>query len=398
VRRLGWAASATLGGFSVGYQVAVIAGALLSIRRDLGLGAAQQGLLVALLPLGAMLGSLLNGVLVAVLGRRRTLILDAVLLLAGTALAVIAPGYAVLTLARALIGLAVGSTSSTVPVYLSEIAPPGARGRVVSANQLMITLGILSAYVVAYAFAGSGSWRAMFGFGVLPALVLLLGMLHAPEPPVASATSQRLDLRELLQPALRRPLLVGVGLAAIQQFSGINVVIYYAPSIMERTGLGASSSILASVLVGAVNVAATLVALPLVDRLGRRPLLLASLAGTLVSLTLLGLSFAFPDGVGGSRLALASMLAYVVAFAVGLGPVFWVLVAEIFPPPARAAGASLATAANWCSNFVAGLVFLPLLAVVGAGPTFWLIAAICALGLVFVHRVVPKTDAHGSYR
>jgi sugar porter (SP) family MFS transporter len=216
-------------------------------------------------------------------------------------------------------------------------------------------------------------------------------MLRAPETPRASRAYDRLDFHGLLQPALRRPLLVGVALAAIQQLSGINVVIYYAPSIMERTGVGASNSILASVLVGAVNVSATLVAVPLVDRLGRRPLLLASLAGAFVALTLLGLSFALPQNVGGTRLSLLSMLAYIVAFAVGLGPVFWVLIAEIFPAPARAAGTSLATATNWFSNFVVGIVFLPLLAAVGDGPSFWLFAAACALGLLFAYRFVPET-------
>ncbi|MCW2976353.1 MAG: sugar porter family transporter [Actinomycetia bacterium] len=388
---LDWSASAALGGFSVGYQVAVIAGALLSIRRDFGLGAGEQSLLVALLPLGAMFGSLLNSRIVGALGRRRTLILDATLFLAGTALEAVAPGYGVLVVARALLGFTVGSTSSTAPVYLSELAPPHARGRVVSVNQLLTTLGILSAYAVAYAFAGSGSWRAMFAVGAVPALALLLGMLRAPEAPATARAPRRLDLQALLRPALRRPLLVAVALGAIQQFSGINVVIYYAPSIMERAGFGTSNAILAAILVGAVNVAATLLALPLVDRLGRRPLLLASLSGAFVSLALLGLSFVFPHSVGGSRLSLLSMLAFVVAFALGLGPVFWVMIGEIFPARERDAGASVATATNWLSNFTAGVVFLPLVSAAGAGTTFWLFAAACAVGLVFAYRFVPET-------
>jgi MFS family permease len=371
--------------------VAVIAGALLSIRRDFGLGAGEQSLLVALLPLGAMFGSLLNSRIVGALGRRRTLILDAALFLAGTALEVVAPGYGVLVVARALLGFTVGSTSSTAPVYLSELAPPHARGRVVSVNQLLTTLGILSAYAVAYAFAGSGSWRAMFAVGAVPAVALLLGMLRAPEAPTTARAPRRLDLQALLRPALRRPLLVAVALGAIQQFSGINVVIYYAPSIMERAGFGTSNAILAAILVGAVNVAATLLALPLVDRLGRRPLLLASLSGAFVSLARLGLSFVFPHSVGGSRLSLLSMLAFIVAFALGLGPVFWVLIGEIFPARERDAGASVATATNWLSNFTAGVVFLPLVSAAGAGTTFWLFAAACAVGLVFAYRFVPET-------
>jgi MFS family permease len=395
-RLLGWAGVATFGGFAVGYQVAVIAGALLSVRRDLVLGNLEQGVLVSLLPLGAMFGSLLTGRLADTLGRRRTLILGGFVLFAGAVLAAVAPGYAVLIVARAIQGLAVGSMSSTVPLYLSELSSPEVRGRAVSANQLMLTLGIVCAYGVDYAFADSGSWRAMFAVGALPAAALLLGMLHAPETPAWSATIGQRRRKEashgrLLKPPLRRPLLIGVALAAIQQFCGINAVLYYAPSVMEHAGLSASNSILASVLVGAVNVAATLAALPLIDRLGRRPLLFASLAGMFISLGALGLTLVAPDTFGGTGLSLVCLLLYIVAFAVGLGPVFWVLAAEIFPERARAAGAGVATAVNWFSNFLVGLIFLPLAAAVGQGPTFWMFAGVCALGLVVVYRFVPET-------
>jgi MFS family permease len=395
-RLLGWAGASTIGGFAVGYQLAVIAGALLSLRRDLGLGNLEQGALVAVLPLGAIVGSLLNGRIADGLGRRSTLILDAGLLLAATALAATAPSYAVLVLARALVGVAVGSTSSTVPLYLSELAPAEIRGRAVSLNQLMLTLGIVAAYAVDYAFAGSGSWRAMFAVGAVPAAALLLGMLRAPETPAwqrAGGRGQpRADVRRLLQPALRGPLLIGVVLAAIQQLSGINAILYYVPTVMEHAGLSTSSSILASVLVGAVNVAATVVALQLVDRLGRRPLLFGSLAGMFVALCVLGLSLAAPHSAfGGSSVALLSILAYIVAFAVGIGPVFWLLAAEIFPARERAAGAGVATAVNWFANFLVGLLFLPLAGAIGQGATFWLFAVVCALGLVFVYRSVPET-------
>jgi SP family galactose:H+ symporter-like MFS transporter len=372
----------------------VIAGALLSLRRDLHLGSAEQGALVALLPLGAMVGSLLNGRVADTLGRRRTLLLNGAVFLVGTALTALAPGYWTLLAGRAIVGLAVGSTSSTVPLYLSELAPPAVRGRVVSANQLMITLGIVAGYAVDYAFASSGSWRAMFGAGAVPAAAFVLGMLRAPETPAwidarSRGEPTKPDVRALLRAPLVAPLGVGVGLAVIQQFAGINAVLYYVPSVMEQTGLDASDSILSSVIVGAVNVVATVAAFPLVDRLGRRPLLLASLAGMLVSLALLGLTLV--ADLGGSRLALLSILAYIVAFAIGLGPVFWIVVSEVFPARARAVGAGVATAVNWFSTFLVGLVFLPLVDAVGQGQTFWIFAGVCAIGLVFVHRSVPET-------
>jgi MFS family permease len=394
---LAWAVSAALGGFLFGYNAGVISGALLAIRGDFALRSWEQGLLVALLPLGAMVGSLLNGRLADGLGRRRTLLLDAVVFIVGTALAAAAPGYAVLLVARAITGLAVGSAASTVPLYLSEIAPPNRRGGLVTLNQLMITLGVLTSYCVDYAFAGSGSWRAMFAIGLIPAAAFLLGMLGSPETPIWLQAREEHDrpprhtLRALLAPTARPALVVGVTLAVIQQFSGINAVIYYAPSVMEKTGLSAANSLLYSVVIGAINVAATLAALPLVDRLGRRPLLLLSLGGMAVSLALLGLQLETATAASGNWPTLLCLIAYIVSFAIGLGPVYWLLVAEVFPPSLRAAGAGLSTAVVWLSNFVVGLAFLPLAGWIGQGATFWIFAAVAALGLVFVSLHVPET-------
>jgi SP family galactose:H+ symporter-like MFS transporter len=388
-----WALSATLGGFLFGYHSGVVAGALLPIRSEFGLSNVEQGLLVALLPLGAMIGSLINRRLADGLGRRKTLIVASLVFMVGTALAVAAPSYALLLVARALTGLAVGSTLSTVPVYLSEISPPDVRGRLVTANQIMIAFGILAAYAVDLAFADSGSWRAMFAVGLVPAVALFAGMLRAPESPELPAGSDTRTaglFRDVLAPAARPAIVIGVALALIQQLSGINAVIYYAPTIMERTGLDASNSILYSLAVGAVNALATVLAFQVIDRAGRRPLLLASLAGACVSLVLLGLTFEI-DGLSGSWVTLICLLAYIVFFAVGLGPIFWLLIAEIVPTRARAAGVAVAAAVSWGVNFAVGLGFLPLVHAIGEGPTFWGFAAICAIGFVFVSRYVPET-------
>ncbi|HEV7750520.1 MAG TPA: sugar porter family MFS transporter [Baekduia sp.] len=420
-----WALAAALGGFVFGYELAVISGALLFVRREFALNAFQQGALVSVLPLGAMAGGLLAGRVADALGRRRALILIAVAFVAATLVATVAPSYGVLLAARALTGVAVGAVSSTTPLYLSEIAPPDRRGRLVTLNQLMVTLGIVTAYVVGLVFSGSGSWRAMFAMGLVPSTLLLAGMVRAAETPawlaahgqadrarevvlqvvdeaqaplmvedlgrIAEQESRRIGVPALLRSAAAPAVLIGVALGAMQQFAGINAVIAYAPSVMERSGLGASSSLLSSVVIGLANVAATVVSIRLVDQRGRRPLLLSSAAGACLSLALLGLTFEVSLGGAGSWLSLVFLMAYITAFAIGLGPIFWVLISEIFPPEARAAGAGVATAVNWFSGFVVGLAFAPVVDAIGQGPTFWIFAAVCALAFAFVIRYVPET-------
>jgi SP family galactose:H+ symporter-like MFS transporter len=397
----------------------------LFVRHEFGLSNFEQGALVSVLPLGAMAGGLFAGRLADALGRRVTLIVDALVFIAGTALAVAASSSGLLLVARAATGVAVGVSSSTVPVYLAEIAPPGMRGRLVTVNQLMVTFGIAVSYCVDLLFAGSGSWRAMFAIGFIPAAGLLVAMLRSPETPAWLAGRGRTDaartliievageqaaeelLRDfqrsqraaskqseafgLLRSAARPALVIGVSLAAFQQFSGINAVIYYGPRIMEKTGLSASNSILYSVVIGVVNIAATAASVRLVDRVGRRPLLLLSLPAMGVALVLLGLTFELSLGPLDSVLSLLCLLGYITAFAIGLGPVFWLLIAEIFPPEARAAGASVSTAMNWFFNFLVCLLFLPVGAAIGQAPTFWIFAVVCAVALVFVRRYVPET-------
>jgi SP family galactose:H+ symporter-like MFS transporter len=199
---------------------------------------------------------------------------------------------------------------------------------------------------------------------------------------------ERRGMRVLTSPRLRAAVAVSVTLAVLQQFVGINTIMYYAPTIMENTGLSASNSILYSVFIGVINLATTIVAIRLVDRVGRRPLLLVSLGGMLVTLVLLGLSFVadWP-----SQISLLFILMYIVAFAIGMGPIFWVLVGEIFPTEDRAQGTSLASTFNWTANFAVSLAFLPLIAAIGQGETFWLFAVVCVFAIWFTDRYVPET-------
>ncbi|MFF0834827.1 MULTISPECIES: sugar porter family MFS transporter [unclassified Streptomyces] len=423
-----WAVVIALGGFLFGFDTGVVSGALLYIKRDFGLSAFEQGSVVSVLLIGAMLGAVAAGRMAENLGRRKALGIEGAVFLIGTAILVAAPGYGALLVGRVVLGLAVGAASATVPVYLSEVSPKEIRGRVLTLNQLMITTGILISYFVNLLFASGGQWRGMFAVGALPALGIVVGALWVlPESPqwlirhgrrdearaliVSVAGEERADhlieqaqrretqglrsdspraggWRVLLEPRVRAALIVGLTLAAVQQFGGINTIIYYAPTTIENTGLSASNSILYSVAIGVINLLMTIVAIKLVDRAGRRRLLLGSLASMLVMLALLGLSFVI--GMN-ALLSLLFMVVYIATFAVGLGPVFWVLIGEIFPPHARAAGSSASTAVNWISNFVVSLVFLPVANVIGQGQTFWVFAAVCAFGLWFVSRYVPET-------
>ncbi|MDJ1131303.1 sugar porter family MFS transporter [Streptomyces iconiensis] len=436
-RKVGrWGAVIAVGGFLFGYDTGVVSGALLYIRRDFDLNSFQQGAVVSVMLIGAMFGALGAGRVADRIGRKKTLALEGVVFIFGTAIAVAATGFGMLVAGRVVLGLAVGAASATVPIYLSEISPSQIRGRVLSANQLMITVGILASYLVDLAFAGSGNWRAMIGAGFVPSVFLCLGTLFlVPESPLwlmrngekekarkviamvsdeehadrllerfrqyqeqqkrsgggegGSQQSQRQGWRVLLTARARPALAVGLVLAAVQQFGGINTIIYYSPTIIEQTGLNASNSIFYSVFIGAINLLMTLVALRLIDRVGRRRLLIISLAGMLVTLALLGLSFVADWN---SELSLVFMVLYIAVYAGGLGSVFWVLVGEIFPPSARAPGSSASTTVNWLSNFVVGQAFLPVADALGQGETFWIFAVICAVGLVFVGRFVPETQ------
>ncbi|MEW2069876.1 sugar porter family MFS transporter [Streptomyces sp. NPDC007346] len=428
-----WAVAVALGGFLFGFDTGVVSGALLYVKQDFGLNSFEQGSVVSVLLIGAVIGATSAGRMSDGLGRRKALGTIGVVFIIGTAIACAANGYLMLMAGRVVLGLAVGAASATVPVYLSEISPTKIRGRLLTMNQLMITLGILIAYLVNLAFSSSEMWRAMFAVGAIPAALMVVATLwFLPESPqwlishgqadrarkgIASVTDeatadtlvaraqQRIaeerekeeerssgtaerGTRKLFTPDVRPALVVGLTLAAVQQFGGINTIIYYAPTIIQQTGLNASNSIFYSVFIGVINLVMTLLAIRLVDRAGRRIMVLVSLALMAVSIFMLGLAFV----VGmSSVLTLLFMVIYIAAYAGGLGPVFWTLLGEIFPPSVRAKGSSVATAVNWVSNFVVSLAFLPLAAAIGQGETFWIFAGICVVAFFFVGRYLPET-------
>ncbi len=426
-RRLVYLATAVsaLGGLLFGYDIGVISGAILFIKRDFALSPGMEEIVVSSVLLGSLIGAVVGGLLADRLGRRRLLIVTAIVFAFGAIGASLAPGTASLLAARVVAGAAIGVASFVAPLYISEIAPVAIRGKLVSINQVALTSGIVISYGIDYAFAGSQAWRPMFALAVVPALAFAAGLLFIPESPRwlvgrghvdqaravlnmirdpqqvegelteirASATQQQGHWSELLNPLLRPAMIVGIGLAIAQQITGINTVIYYAPTILNFAGLSSASvAILASVGVGVVNVVLTLVAMQLIDRVGRRPLLLVSLAGMALSLFVLGLAFALPQLAGSlGWIAVAGLMTYVASFAVGLGPVFWLMLSEIYPLRIRGRAMSVGTVANWSANLIVAVSFLTLTQVLGTAPTFWLYGVVSIGAWVFAFFLVPET-------
>jgi sugar porter (SP) family MFS transporter len=419
---------AALGGLLFGYDTGVISGALLFIRTEFDLSPTMQGLVAGIALIGAAAGAAFAGSLSDRFGRRLVLMVTGVVFVAGALIAALAPSISILLLGRVVVGIGIGFASMLTPLYLAEMAPARNRGALVSLNQFAITCGILVSYLVGYLFAQAGQWRWMLALGALPGAILAAGMLVLPETPrwlaghghmaeagavlrrLRGATSEaeaeltelRTDLRregqlaswrELLNPVVRGPLIIGVGLAIFQQITGINTVIYFAPVIFQAAGISsASSAILATAGVGVVNVLMTVVAIQLIDKVGRRALLLVGLLGMAVCLVLLGLGFA----IGGSSATLGwltalSLGAYVGFFAIGLGPVFWLLISEIFPLYVRGRGMGVATIANWGSNLLVTVTFLELIVVLGRPGTFFLYAAMTAVAYIFTWSQVMET-------
>ncbi len=418
-------AISALGGMLFGYDIGVISGAILFIKKEFSLSPGMEEIVVSSVLLGSLVGAAVGGILADRLGRRRILIVTAVVFGSGAIGAALAPGTAWLVAARIVGGTAIGIASFVAPLYISEIAPVDIRGKLVSINQVALTSGIVISYIIDYAFAGSQAWRWMFALAVIPAASFGIGLLFIPDSPrwlvdrghaeQARAVLERIrapgqvegelsEIRhsaaqqmghwsELLSPLLRPAMIVGIGLAVAQQITGINTVIYYAPTIFRFAGLSsASAAILASVGVGVVNVVLTVVAMQLIDRVGRRPLLLASLAGMALSLFVLGMAFSLPQLSGSlGWIAVISLMVYVGSFAVGLGPVFWLMLSEIYPLRIRGRAMSVGTVANWSANLIVALSFLTLTQVLGKPATFWLYGAVSIGAWFFSFFLVPET-------
>ncbi len=421
------AAFAALGGLLFGYDTGVISGAELFFRNEFALSTFALEIIVSGVLAGAAAGALIGGRLADLFGRRRLLIATAIIFAAGAILCATATSAMMLGAGRIIVGFGIGLSSSGVPVYISEVAPADARGWQVSLFQLAITVGILSAYLVDYALARIQGWRWMFGLAIVPAAIFGAGMFFLPESPrwllrrgerdaaramlvrirgtskvdaefqdieqSASKAPESGRFSDLFAPSLRPALVVGIGLAIFQQVTGINTVIYYAPLIIQSAGISsASGAILATAGIGAVNVLITILSMWLIDRSGRRPLLLTGIAGMAITLGVLGFVFrAGSHSASLAWLAVVSMMAYVASFAISLGPIFWLMISEIYPLKIRNSAEGVAATFNWGANLLVALTFLTLVEKLGPSRTFW-IYGICAIGAgLFSYYFVPET-------
>jgi sugar porter (SP) family MFS transporter len=425
---------AALGGLLFGYDTAVISGAIGFLRTHFVLDPAETGWAASSALVGCIAGAAAAGAISDRFGRKRALMLAAVLYFISAVWSAIPASVTEFVIARIIGGIGVGMASLLSPLYIAEISPAAIRGRLVSYNQMAIVAGILLVYFVNYIIAGLGTeawnvetgWRWMFGSEALPAALFFFVILPIPESPRwlvkqgRIAEAERILTRiggaqnalkeiesiretlgheggrisELFRPPLRRAMFIGIALAVLQQITGINVFMYYAPEIFKGLGSGTDTALLQTIVIGLFNVTFTLVAIRTIDRIGRKPLLLFGAAGMGISLT--GLGIAAYIGSTASWV-LVFILGYIACFAASLGPVVWVVIAEIFPTKVRGRAMGLATLLLWGANTVVSMTF-PILDedpwLVGlfhhAFP-FWLYAFFCAVMVVVVRRAVPET-------
>lgn len=417
---------AALAGLLFGFDTGIISGALLFIKNSFPVTTGMKEIIVGSVLVGAIVGSMSSGKLTDRYGRRGVILVISLLFIFGTSVAALAPNLEVILFGRLFIGIAIGIGSYTAPLYIAEAAPFERRGALVTLNQLMITLGILLSYCINYIFANThGSWRWMFAIGIIPAILLGIGMIFLPESPRWLVMNNRIDqarktlqylrakksvdheieeikdslqlknakVRDLFAPWLRSVLFVGLFLGFLQQAVGINTIIYYAPTFFTMAGFHTvSSSILATIGVGVINVAATIFAIRHLDTLGRRPLLFVGLVGMAVSLFIL--SFAFHTHLHAATLrwlAVASVFLYITCFAFSLGALLWIIVAEIFPLEIRGVGMSFAVATSWFWNLLISSTFLTLLDKIGPSNTFMLYGIVSIIGLLCSYLWIPET-------
>jgi len=420
---------AAIGGGLFGYDTGIISGAILYIKKEFPIDDATEGLVVSAVTAGALVAAMLAGVLADQGGRRVTNIAAGVVFAIASLLCAVANSVPTLVAGRFLVGCGIGLTSVGGPMYIAEASPARVRGSFVSLFQLAVTVGILMAYIAAALLAEAAAWRWMLGLAAVPGLLLAIGMAFMPESPrwlvkrgrradaravlaqidphgnpdVALTELER-DLAtegqgtwgELFERTLRPALVVGIGLAVFQQVTGINAVIYYAPQIFQAAGFTSDlTSLAATTGIGVINVLATFIAIGLVDRAGRRPLLIAGVLGMVVTLAVLGLAFhSETAGAPSGNLSLITVVclaAYIVFFAFSLGPIVWLMISEIYPLRNRAQAVAVSTAANWGANFVVSLTFPILTTRLGSAATFFTYAAFGVLTLLFVIARVPET-------
>ena len=420
----------SLAGFLFGYDEGIIAGALPSVRAYFKLSSTQEGIMASAVPFGALFGSILIGIFLASklakkFGRKTCLMVAAIFFLAGSVGEALAPADWVLICSRFMLGLAIGLSAVITPMFLGEVAPARLRGTMVIIYQLAITMGIVCAYLINYILISGESWRLMFASSAIPAFIMVLGILVLPESPrwlfstgqhhKATKALHRLrgtqnidkELEEIestlnndhqknsWRPLFHKPLLpvllLGTGLFALQQLSGIDVIIYYAPEIFKLLNLpGLNAEVLATLGIGTINMLFTILAMFYIDRIGRRKLLIIGFLGTGISLLALFVTSLYSAPLMG-YLSIVFLTLYIISFAISLGPIPYIAMAEIFPLYVKGAGMGLSSFSNWGFNGLMILSFPILINYLGIKWLFLIYSIICFIGLIFTKRYMPET-------
>ncbi len=429
---------ASLGGFLFGLDMAVISGVLPLVQKQFSLTAGQEGWFVSSALVGCIIGVTLSGEISDRLGRKKPLILAAILFVLSALGCAFIPSLSGVILFRLIGGIGIGIASNVVPLYISEIAPSAIRGRLVTYYQFAVTFGILIAYLSNAALLSGASlnqvdscgianlfnaevWRGMLGLSVIPAILFFVGLLIIPESPrwliqkgktaaglkiISSITnrpvkeiqSEFLNLnnskekgsyKELFAPGMRKALLIGVLLPLFSQFSGINAIIYYGPTILSDAGISLSNSLISQIIFGAANMLFTLIAVWKVDSWGRRPLYLFGTAGATITLACTGLCFYL--GATQSVWLLICVLSFLACFAFSIGPLKFVVASEIFPNAIRGRALAISIMVMWVADTIVGQLTPLLLDEIGSAGTFWFFAFFCAIAFVVVFKLLPET-------
>ena len=411
---------ASLGGLLAGYDTGVISGALLYINQSFEINSFQTGLLVGSVSLGAIIGALVNGYLADLWGRKKIIIIVAVIFILSSMICAVAQNPVQLIIARFMLGIGVGVVAFACPLYLSEVAPKERRGQMVSFYQLAITFGILFSYLANYFCSFlEFNWRAMFFVGVIPAVVLLLGMMFLKDTarwyvmkgkfddaknvlkkinPFCDTENEIEEISKTLvkndskfNKKLIMPFIIGIGIMFAQIVTGINAIIYYAPVIFKNLGFSSNEQVLLfTIFIGVINFLMTFVAIAFVDKIGRKPLLYIGLWGMMISLIVLALAHSL-DLWYMKYLAVIFCAAYIVFFSMSLGPVALLLNSEIFPLEYRARAMSIVIVSNYLFNFIVTGLFPIALEKLGGSCTFLIFVFMCIISLIFVYFVVPET-------
>jgi SP family galactose:H+ symporter-like MFS transporter len=415
---------ASLGGILYGYDIGVVSGALLFIQQSIPMSEQQEGIMVGAVMMGSLVGTLLTGTLTDHLGRRRMIIVACYTFLIGIVVIQMAETFAVLLLARLLLGVAVGMVAVSVPLYLVEVTPASLRGRSVTVFQLFLTFGILLAYFVDMLFTPWGNWRGMFVVIVIPAVVLLFGMLSLPESPrwlvakgyftrakrVLSQTHpmdkveeefkiiseglhySRGSWRDLFSLKNMWPLFLALFVSISNQLTGINAILQYAPVVIKSSGnITNMSTMVGTVSMGVVNLIGTIFALFLIDEIGRKRLLMMGTGGILLACIFLSIVASFPPSSLTALFSVFGLLIYIVGFAIGPGVVVWLIISELFPTRIRGKGIALCLFANSAAGALVSSIFLEIFHGVGLRGSYLLFGAFTFLYFLMAMFLLPET-------